>query len=182
MEYWSTTREHLWSGSTYQQYEGEYISCNALTVGDYGGSGSMGEANIRCLESETPDEDYFIFHGSHGHKQLWLKDTPEHRELVEGLERDYPVLDDEEMCRVELEWESEAWDGWVKNDLLKGLPDELREVIEDDLDNDVLFTLYRESMEATNTYPTPEYSGVHVDIDRIQKTFNNLVLEKFAKL
>src|SRR5215211_9312434 len=96
-----------------------YISCDALTVGDYGGYGTVGEANIRSLEREQTDNDYpvHIEHGAYASKQLWLFDTPENREIIKRLEDDYPLVDEEEHSRVEMEWEMEAWDDYGLADL-----------------------------------------------------------------
>src|SRR5215203_1640249 len=92
-----------------------YVSCDALTVGDYGGYGTVGEANIRSLEKEQ--EDTLIRYGHYYSKQLWLADTPDNREIIRRLEDDYPLYDEEEHSRVEMEWEEEAWDNYGLADL-----------------------------------------------------------------
>lgn len=158
-----------------------YVSCGALSVGDYGGSGSVGEANVRVLEAEDRD-DVLVRHGGHGYRQAWLLDTPENRELVEGLERDYPLLDEEEHSKVEMDWEEEAWKGWLCSELLHtmgGSRPALR-CLAEDVDEGVggvLWDCYRSAMEETNTYPTPEYSGVHVDTRRIQDSFEGFLFD-----
>lgn len=154
-----------------------WVSCGSLTVGDYGGAGSVGEANIRCLKER---EDCRIKFGAYYSRQAWLLDTEENRELVEGLVRDYPLIDEEEMSRVEMEWEEEAWTIWLQDDLNATLPDELGEVIGDEIDSGEQWDLYRRAMDMTNTYPAPEYSNVHVDVDRIKDTYAQLVLARLG--
>lgn len=158
----------------------EFISCACLVVGDYVGYGSIGEANIRALvrDKDKTEEDYMTITGPYHEKQLWLLDTEENRKLIKKLEEQYPLYDEEMHSLVETEWEGESWESYVKNDLLRGLPDELGEVITDDLDDDDLFQIYRDAMEKTNTYPVMEYSSCSVDVERIQETFTQLVLER----
>lgn len=148
----------------------ELISHDMLCVGDYGGAGSIGEANIRALEGRA---DAYVEHGSHGSKQLWLSDTESNRVVIEGLD-DYCSVDDNIVSEVELEWEQEAWDSFARSDLIHTLDSGVRNVAED-LADDVLFELYREAMEKENEYPTPEYSGVYIPIERIKDAFNELV-------
>jgi hypothetical protein len=101
--------------------------------------------------------------------------------LIEGLERDYPLISEEEHSRVELEWEQEMWSSWLKDDLVRALPDELSEIVEDDLDDGELYQLYRNAMEQENEYPIFEQSGCTVRRDRIQDTFNELVIAALVK-
>lgn len=69
-----------------------------------------------------------------------------------------------------MEWEAEAWESWLKSDLLHSLPEALEELA-DSLPDDALWEAYREAMEETNTYPECEYSGVSVDVERIADAF-----------
>ncbi len=156
-----------------------WISCDVLCVGDYGGAGSVGEANIRCLKDR---EDCVVLHGAYYSKQAWLIDNFANGDLIRKLEKDYPCIDDEQVSRVEMEWEQEAWESWLRSDLLQGLPDELGEVVEDDLDNAALWDCYRAAMEEENEYPIPEHSGVCVRVKEIQETFNWLVIEKLMQI
>jgi hypothetical protein len=156
----------------------EMISHDYLVVGDYGGASSVGEANIRTLE---PLEGSHMEHGAYSSRQLWLPDTEDNRELIASFDN-YPCLDDEVLCEVEAEWELEAWNSYVRSDLLRSLPLEVRHVA-DELEEDrkeILWELYLEAMEKTNSYPNAEDSGVHVPIDRIKDTFGQLVEDEIV--
>lgn len=144
-----------------------YISCDALSVGDYGGSGSVGEANIRALRHEP---GAWVRRGHYSSRQLWLPDTPENRDTVRFLEEEYPLYDDEEHSRVEMEWEESAFDDWALADLRGELPAHVNDVL-DTLEGQQWFALYREAMEAENQYPTMEYSGAHIPVKRIAGAF-----------
>jgi hypothetical protein len=162
----------------------EYISCGALCVGDYGGAGSVGEANIRSLEAEC--DEAVIRHGYYSFRQLWLPATPHWQEVVEKLEENYPLYDDESHSEVESEWEEEAWRDFGRKDLLRGLAkamgDELEEIAEGDLSEDDLWECYRGAMEETNNYPAYENSGTCLPIGRIQEAFNRLIVAKLEEL
>lgn len=190
-----------------------WITCDVFVVGDYGGAGSVGAANIKSLMSDhektyeqwsmstwergdeltrdnetghsvwTPiapaaETTMVLTYGGYSGQQAWLLDTPEARETIAAM-ANYPCIDDEEVSAVEIEWESDAWECWLRSDLLR----ELGKVDEDvrdlacDWDDSELFECYRTAMESTNTYPTPEYNGIHIDVDRIKDAFCQNVVD-----
>lgn len=147
---------------------------------------------------------------SHGQMQVWLlagdfseyseEDWRARRKLDGAADEilpdlaEYPVLDDARVCEVETEWEKEAWESWLRAELLRRLPDDLdedpptdeeepltlREWAED-LDDADLWSAYRAAMQATNTCPLPEYSWVHVEVDRIARSFSRHMEEARAE-
>ncbi len=151
-----------------------YLSCDYFCVGDYGGYGSIGEANIRSLEN---DEGAFVQHEAYSSKTLWLPDTPANRELIERLERNYPLIDEEMMSTVESEWEMEAWECWLRSDLLHEVGETHPALSEwaSSLPDGDLFKFYHQSMDYTNTYTTVEHNTVRVDVDRIKYSFTSLL-------
>lgn len=139
-------------------------------------------------EDIAPTAPLVTTYGAYSSEQAWLRvDGPfeeRAREILDALE-DYPLICEDAISEVELEWESEAWDNWLRSDLMRTLPDDepyrfddltpddaptLRELAEE-LDAAELFRLYRAAMDTTNTYPEPEYNGVHVDVRRIADEF-----------
>ena len=108
-----------------------YVSCVCLSVGDYGGSGTIGHANIRALIGE--DSEYELTQEQE-HYSSWYNDyyppepTAEAVELIGNfgcgsvwirahvwikLELDclleYPLLNEELEGEIRLEWEEKAW-------------------------------------------------------------------------
>ena len=146
----------------------QYISCDLLTVGDYGGAGSVGEANIRTCEEQYPD--CWVRYGTYGFRQAWLLDTEDNRDLIRDLERDYHVLDDCILSRVENEWEHEAFDNHVKKDLLDCLPDHLRDLADTWGDED-LYRLYHDAQAETQIFPSWEYSGCYIPVNKLADSF-----------
>jgi hypothetical protein len=177
----------------------EYVSHSSLVAGDYGGAGAVGEANIRSIleaageEWDTQnvswrewdradnmrqwDKDepitapvvvvYYAYNG----RKVWVRrDVEELLELVDGLE-DYPLIDDDMHSSVMMEREDEAWESWVRDDL-----ERLTGLDLDDYNDTDLHNAYLEAMDATNTYPVDEYSGVHIDVERIADEFKAKVL------
>jgi hypothetical protein len=179
----------------------EYVSCSALTFGDYGGYGDIGLANIRVLVDshetaecpmgtfrhasegnpyglgdeavtavQTDRPEVFRTYGSYGGEQVWIRsDVDAGHEYLKQL-ADYPSLSDDEASTVQMEWEEEAWTSWLKSDLIRTLSDDEQDTASD-LPDETLREAYSAAMEETNTYPEAEYSGVHVDVDRIAESF-----------
>ena len=143
----------------------------------------LGKELLEEVEQFKP-EVIHVF-GDYSSETVYLRsDLPETEDLMKSLE-DYPVLDEQAMSEVEMEWEQEAWDNWLKSDLVHTLPDDIRDTI-DGLDDaqadDILSAAYSEAMEQTNSYPVAEYSGIYVDIDRIKEAFGQSLETRLAKL
>lgn len=179
-----------------------WVSCEAFTVGDYGGYGSVGEGNIRALETYAHRPDDWpegadvvdIVNGYYWSRQAWIPDCPENVELIEGL-ADYPVIDEEAMTEVESEWEVEAFKDYGSADIGRALRDEYGEEFSDvwgELPTGLeqpeepypcgrdQFTLYRNACELTSTYPTPEYSGSALHLDRLTDAIAHQLLPMVA--
>ena len=209
----------------------KYNRLPACDYGDYGGSGSVGHANIRYLKENHPnyhqismgymeryaesDSDYYsakisgykypdyddlimekpelvIEIGDYSSVCAWIRDDIDiENEYTASLEN-YPCLDEQIISEIEMEWESEAWDSWVKSDLMNGFNKSLSESLENEtinqarydwlesqaekMESGAIFEAYRASMELTNTYPETEYAGVYIDIKRIQAAFNTALI------
>jgi hypothetical protein len=126
------------------------------------------------------DAPLVFLSGAYGSRTAWVRaDHEELAEVVNALS-DYPLIDDEECSKVEMEWEDEAWDSWIRSELLRSIEDDLTDKIDaleaqgKDLDS-LLYQAYRDAMERENEYPTPEHYGVHVAVDRIADTFADMV-------
>lgn len=88
----------------------------------------------------------------------------------------YPSLDDERVSAIESEWESEAWDSWLMDDLEQAAwNDDDEPAGYSDMSDDDKRAAYAYAMEIENEYPTPEYSGVHVDVSRIKSAYRQTI-------
>lgn len=135
---------------------------------------------VSLFKSDNPPKA-FICSGSYSSETAYLLEDDEQTEDLISAVSDYPSLSDDEVTKVEMEWEEEAWESWLKSDLIREAfddDDEQDQVSE--LDDDTLFECYRDAMEERNEYPTPEYNGVHVDIKRIASTFAGIVRDRMA--
>ena len=186
-----------------------WITDSALVAGDYCGTSSVGEANLRDILQIAEEEElevlslsYSTFHrmergysweddpslegvdlvelyGSYGSRSVYVRKSCEIlREVVDALEN-YPLISDETCGEVEMEWENEAWECWVRSDLIATLDNDTQEKIER-VEDSALFQAYRDAMEACNEYPVAEGSGVYVAVDRIAPTFAEYVAEILA--
>jgi len=186
-----------------------WITDSVLVAGDYCGTNSVGEANLRDILQIAEDEElevlslsYSTFHrmergysweddpslegvnllelyGAYGSRSVYVRKSCEAlREVVDALE-DYPLISDETHSEVEMEWEDEAWESWLRSDLIATLDDDTQDKI-DKVEDSALFQAYRDAMEDCNEYPVAEGSGVYVAVDRIAPTFAEYVAEILA--
>jgi hypothetical protein len=111
----------------------EWVVITLAEYSDYGGS-DLDHANVRTLRDEYGcDTD--CGGGFHGHQRavIVLGELPESdgmsdrverlRAIVEAIEglNDYPVLSDSEWSELQLELADEAWDAWLRSDLIGDL-------------------------------------------------------------
>lgn len=161
-----------------------WITCDVLSTGDYGGAGDVGEANQRSLKEALPSEEWTEERGDYSSKQLWLLDNDSNRAIIEDLECNYPLYDDEELSKVQMEWEQAAWDDYGWPDLRRecrkyGRHTEEWEERVDSLTDAERLDLYREAMELANAYPTFEYNGACLPLDDIVSEFFDVTERKF---
>lgn len=119
----------------------EYVTDSVFCFGDYGGSGAIGAANIRTIV-ETVGADYMVecsfgnleyldvsrerypriisTFDSFGHRSVYVRrDVFDHYEFDVS---DYPILNDEDHFRIEMEWQAEYMtDAWLVKDLFDSI-------------------------------------------------------------
>lgn len=155
-----------------------WITCDALTVGDYGGSGSVGEANVRYALAHI---DGAHIERGYSSRTAWLPGTQANRDLISGLERDYPLIDEEMHSQIESEWEDKAWHDFGRAGLCRAAArtnPALSVAFDADLfSEDDLHSMYRSSMDTTNSHPKMEYSGAYLPIDHIAPAFADIAVD-----
>jgi hypothetical protein len=108
----------------------------------------------------------------------WGKDT------TDALE-DYPCISEERVSEVEMQWEVEAWEGWLRRDLASYLGEHGSEKLEnyfDSLDDAAAWQLYQAAMEASNTYPEAEHNGIFVQMTSVGPELLALVRSQYRDL
>jgi hypothetical protein len=132
----------------------------------------LGSDALAEITAERP----WLIHafGDYGSEQVWVRKPLDHiREWTKDCDN-YPVMSEDTMSEIEMEWEEEAWGSWLKSDLIRTLTEDMQEAEPTDSE---LRDAYRSAMDDTNTYPEAEYSGVAVDVDRIAASFAGHVAE-----
>lgn len=167
------------------------------SFGDYDNSSGVERSNARIF-NELPYVTQRT--GDYGSVSTGIDETDlEHitfeqltelQEQCDGLSN-YPCLDEEDVSRVEMELQQEAWDSWCradfKQELLKQLlyrlhyglhilaldvytselPDQLETRV-DELPDEIIDTLFHEACEDTNTYWQIESGGnAYIDLKRV---------------
>lgn len=129
-------------------------------IGDYSGSGAVGEANYRSmleiLEDIDPDgERYCELHGGHGSRSLFIRaDIDEidgDNQVKDALAAlaSYPILDEQQWSEVEEEWKQEAWSDYARDDFRHELRKRFDDIEEhtDELEDEYLDHLWWEHAE-----------------------------------
>lgn len=95
---------------------------------------------------------------------------------------DYPSLDDEASSSIEMDWESEAWDSWLRSDLERAAWPGNDEPESDEasaaysaMSDDDKFSAYRFAMDVENEYPEAELNGVHVRVENIAGKYRETI-------
>ena len=162
------------------------------SYGDYVGS-TVQMANYKCLDKEFGDLLGYIGYAYGGEalyvtvEDLWevYQENPELvSDLFESLAalEDYPVLDEELMCEIEMELQDEAWQDNYHREMIDWLEEE--ELIDDDewdylLDEgDKCFELFRDLMDRANEYWLHEdCNWPYVNLDRVMNKMTKEDLE-----
>lgn len=111
-----------------------FIMPHPLSGSDFAGS-SYTRANYNSFLSSYGDlPGIHQVYGGHGTYAIVISleayqvaldgdDDDTYADMLDTLRalEDYPVIDEEEMSRVEQGWQDEAWDDWACNDYLKAL-------------------------------------------------------------
>lgn len=147
-----------------------------LSGSDYSG-GTAYRSNYNVFLEEFGDlPGVYDISGGHGTYAIGIRlDSlnDDMLDILHGLE-DYPVIDEEAMSELETEQEDEAWENWTRSEFTRALtqkfPD-LEEEIED-LSNDQLFELFRESADKANEYWEHDAEGARINVKRIVETID----------
>ena len=133
---------------------------------------------IRALcASDTPPPVFYLT-DDYGSETVFLLVGDESNDETIAALADYPCIDEEEVSRVEMEWEDEAWESWLRADLERAAFGEEEPAGYDTLSADDIWIAYRTAMDDCNEYPTPEYNGVYVDVARIVDTFRAIIVDR----
>lgn len=186
-----------------------YRELPCCSVGDYGGSGSLGQSNINTLKEQFADRVWvqssgaYCFEHETGYtpkqvyssQQTWVdadvadwdgvdlivvtshdssetaflrEDCEEYDDIVATLEK-YPVLDGDELGKVEQQWADDAVLDLLRYDLPHKLSDEARERWEA-LTQEQRENIFWRAVENTGASAECEYSSAFWRLDDIAPT------------
>jgi hypothetical protein len=132
-------------------------------------------AEIRALVASDAPPLVFNLTGDYSSETVFiLEDSELGVETLESLES-YALLDEEESSNIELEWENEAWENYIRVDLERAAWPEDEPAGYDGMSDSDKFEAYRHAMEVKSEYPEPEYTGVYVRVERIAESYRETV-------
>lgn len=136
--------------------EDDYVTCDPLSGGDYGGMGYIAHVNVKGLielaeqDDDAKDniahcgmndwslrtcvEDYretppalIVAEGGYSSITAYVHpDWEEGVEFIEALEQ-YPVFDDEALSEREMELQDECWESYVRSDVMDHVLDSIED-------------------------------------------------------
>lgn len=155
----------------------DILDLKYMSGSDYSG-GSVTRANYESFMEEFGEVPGVIsLFGSHGSYGVGVRIEAVSPEMIEVFEKlkNYPVIDEDKVSEVEMEWQDEAWKNWARSDFLRALNDKFPE-LEDQIEalaeqkegeGDALYGLFEEAREKANVYWESENAGMHIDIERV---------------
>lgn len=180
---------------------GFYVSCTALVWGDYGGSGSVGAANIRYLTKQHSEslgywaDSYQDGEYTTNATKYVAKNSPLPSPVDVAIARGsynfhqawvkesvwfdsnydldgYPVFDDETLSEVEDEWIQEAWNDYGKKEVYKMLEIDLDSLERSEEEKAAEVTLSSFlGGEGLDMFATCEYSSAYIDSEELVKKY-----------
>lgn len=151
----------------------DFLTPELLSGSDYCSSGSVEVSNHRVfLEQFKDSPNVYDVYGGYGTFAVAIRldsITDEMVEVLNALE-DYPVLDDDDHSKVEMESENDSWESCYRSDFTRELSKRfptLEETI-DNLSTEQVDTLFYALCDRTNTYWEHESgNNAYIDLDRV---------------
>jgi len=109
------------------------------------------------------------------------------RDVVAAL-ADYPILDEDKHSETEMEAQAEAWESWVRDDLRRGLDEDVEDALDAHTpqppheDDDIEYTAFRTAAEECNEYWIDETGGMYFPVDRIKDAYAAALRELLGML
>lgn len=180
---------------------GHYFLPEHLSGSDYSG-GLVARANFNAwseLYGEGEDKWWTNAAGGHGTFAVVIdvdkvpEDISEDVAETLGSLYDYPLLDEDEHSRLEMEGAYEAWKDWAEGDFKKKLEKALssqvdkngdkREVDLDYISDGRLYEIFQKASEKANEYWAEDGDGgkMYINLDRIISKLSEASLEAVRK-
>lgn len=144
-----------------------------LSGSDYSG-GSVTVSNHRVfLEQFGKVDGVYEVYGGYSTYAVAIRLDAINEEMLDIFKalEDYPLIDEDDLSRVELEAEDEAWDSWVEHDFRRDAAEKFPHVDPDvfyEMPKDKLFEVFRTLAERSNTYwQNEEGNSAYIDLKRL---------------
>lgn len=137
----------VYYGDIREDENGEYIELPYMTYSDYSG-GTIERSNCDVFLDEFGDlPGVYELYGGFGTRGVLihqsLLDNEDIKDILDGLDN-YPLIDEDNFSKLEMELENEAWEMWIKSDLTFELDKAGIEYNEDEI-QDKFYELIRDN-------------------------------------
>jgi hypothetical protein len=169
-------------------------SMSLLWVPDYCQSGDYGGAvhhlsNAKELLSSFSSPECRELVGSYGSHGVAIDPRYLSEELLESLQslESYPVLNEDALGELEIEFQGAAWESWARSDFSRKLESLLSEVLSaaawenaedwaeqsiESLSDSQLWNLFENAREEANLYWESQYNDVWIDTERVAESLS----------
>lgn len=145
-----------------------WVQMEAACGSDYSGS-SVTASNFRVIKekfAQNPDVAFYsCYCGGYGVLVRMEPTTQDVRDMIASL-NNYPVIDEDDLTNLEIEWADDAWDYCYASDFRRALEKRF-DNIEDDIESLDLREFFEFHREFANQYWQSEHASMYIDIDWI---------------
>lgn len=157
---------------------GDVCILRVLSGGDYAGSCAVEYSNYlewQDLFADTLSVDWWTVSGGYGSYGIAIRVDTENEEILEmiGSLSDYPVINDDRLSQVEMEWQDYSYRDYVARDFLEGIEKqfEIELLIDSPEDSDLVSALFYACADRSNEYWEVEQHGTaYIRVDRLVQT------------
>ena len=133
--------------TTWEEVEDGYYFHPLLSFSNLDDSTHVERSNVRVFvkkHGKTRGKKWDIVIGKYGSASIGIRCKADSDSILEDLSclQEYPVLDDDDCAKMELEIERDAWDRHLMGDFIKGLMLRFMVVFDND-DDDVFWNAYQ---------------------------------------
>jgi len=166
---------------------GDVCILRVLSGGDYTGSCAVEYANYldwQDLFADTLSADWWTVSGGYRSYGIAIRVDTDNQAILDALAglRDYPLIDDQRMSEVEIEWTNEAWRDYLAKDFISSIERDLGIDLDPDYTLDyesrALSDLFYDLCERSGYCPEIEaHESVYIPLDKLidKLTYSDLL-------
>jgi len=138
-----------------------YLFHRLISFGDYDNSCNVERSNVRVFMERFGSNKFVVkMTGIYGYEAVAIRLDCDDEDIIDTLCAldEYPCMDDEDAGAIIIEMEQECWESYIKQDLKYAIEKKFS-AYGSDMDEDKLFSFYKELCEKSNQHFEVEAGG-----------------------